>query len=131
MGTGHSLLQHHCAPMHEAKSIKTWLNESGVEEMYWTAQSHALKPIQHFWCELERRLWARPSRPASLPDLTSALLNKWAKHPKVWCKAFTEECYSPNTFVLIVFLFQINIVLLKENVLFPQKTLCSICFKLW
>uniref|UniRef100_A0A667WHW0 Tc1-like transposase DDE domain-containing protein n=1 Tax=Myripristis murdjan TaxID=586833 RepID=A0A667WHW0_9TELE len=73
---GPFLFQHDCAPVHKARSIKTWMTESGVDELDWPAQSPDLNPIEHLWDELERRLRARPSRPTSVCDLTNALLEE-------------------------------------------------------
>ncbi|MCJ8736326.1 hypothetical protein PDJAM_G00258380 [Pangasius djambal] len=80
-GAGPFLFQHDCAPVHKARSIKTWMTESGVDELDWPAQSPDLNPIEHLWDELERRLRARPSRPTSVCDLTKALLEEWSKIP--------------------------------------------------
>uniref|UniRef100_A0A3P8VX90 Tc1-like transposase DDE domain-containing protein n=1 Tax=Cynoglossus semilaevis TaxID=244447 RepID=A0A3P8VX90_CYNSE len=80
-GAGPFLFQHDCAPVHKARSIKTWMTESGVDELDWPAQSPDLNPIEHLWDELERRLRARPSRPTSVCDLTNALLEEWSKIP--------------------------------------------------
>ena len=60
---GPFLFQHDCAPVHEARSIKRWMSEFGVEELHWPAQSSDLNLIEHLWDELEQRLRARPSRP--------------------------------------------------------------------
>ncbi|KAL0182453.1 hypothetical protein M9458_021828, partial [Cirrhinus mrigala] len=70
-GAGPFLFQHDCAPVHKARSIKTWMTESVVDELDWPAQSPDLNPIEHLWDELERRLRARPSRPTSVCDLTN------------------------------------------------------------
>jgi len=75
---GMALFQHDCAPVHKARSIKTWMSEFGVEELDWPAQSPDLNPIEHLWDELERRLRARPSRQH---HLTNALLEEWSKIP--------------------------------------------------
>ncbi len=45
-GVGPFLFQHDCAPLHKARSIKTWMTESGVDELHWTAQSPDLNPIE-------------------------------------------------------------------------------------
>ena len=60
--------------MHKARSIQKWFVENGVEELDWPAQSPDLKPIEHLWDELERRLRARSNHPTSVPDLTYALV---------------------------------------------------------
>ena len=78
---GPFLFQHDCAPVHKARCIKAWLDEFGVEELDWPAQSPDLSPIEHLCDELEWRLRVRPSRPTSVPDLTNALLDEWAKIP--------------------------------------------------
>ena len=57
------------------------MNEFGVEELDWPAQSPDLKPIEHLWDELEWRLPARLSRPASVPDLTNVFLQEWSNIP--------------------------------------------------
>ncbi|KAI4887628.1 hypothetical protein NFI96_016632 [Prochilodus magdalenae] len=80
-GDGPFLFQHDRTPVHRASSIKTWMSESGVEELDWPAQSPDLHPIEHLWDGLERRLRARPSRPTSESDLTDALLEEWSEIP--------------------------------------------------
>jgi len=67
-GDGPFLFQHDFAPVHKARSIKTWMSEFGVEELDWPAKRPDLNPIEHLGDELERRLWARPSRPTSVSN---------------------------------------------------------------
>ena len=50
------LFQHDCAPVHKARSMKKCMNEFGVEELDWPAQSPDLNPIEHLWDEIEQRL---------------------------------------------------------------------------
>jgi len=76
-GDGPFLFQHDCAPVHKARSVKTWMSQFGVEELDWPAQSPDLNLIEHLWDELERRLRARHSRPTSVSVLTNALLEEW------------------------------------------------------
>ncbi|XP_042626643.1 importin subunit alpha-3-like [Cyprinus carpio] len=64
----------------EARSIKTWLDEFGVEELHWL-HSPDSNSIKHISDELEWRLRTRPSCPTLVPDLTNALLDEWAKIP--------------------------------------------------
>ncbi len=71
------LFQHDCSPVHTERFIKTWLDEFDVEELDWIPQSPDLNLIEHLWDELKWKLQDRPS--TSLPDLTNALLDEWAK----------------------------------------------------
>ncbi|KAL6466679.1 hypothetical protein MHYP_G00244830 [Metynnis hypsauchen] len=80
-GDGPFLFQHHCAPVHKARSIKTWMSEFSVEELDWPAQSPDLNPMEHLWDELEQRLRERLFRPTSVSDLINALQEEWAKIP--------------------------------------------------
>jgi len=45
-GDGPFLFQHDCTPVNKARSIKTWMSQSGVEELDWPAQSPDLNPIE-------------------------------------------------------------------------------------
>ncbi|KAI4888544.1 hypothetical protein NFI96_004044 [Prochilodus magdalenae] len=81
-GDGPFLFQHDRTPVHRASSIKTWMSESGVEELDWPAQIPDLHPIEHLWDGLERRLRARPSHPTSVSDLTH--------------KRFLSPCQAPG-----------------------------------
>ena len=45
-GGGPFLFQHDCAPVHKARSIKTWMSEFGVEELDWPEKSPDLNPIE-------------------------------------------------------------------------------------
>uniref|UniRef100_A0AAR2JMZ4 Tc1-like transposase DDE domain-containing protein n=1 Tax=Pygocentrus nattereri TaxID=42514 RepID=A0AAR2JMZ4_PYGNA len=69
------------APVHKARSIKTWMTEFGVEELPWPTQSPDLNPLEHLWDELERRR-ARNSVPQNLNDLRAALQEKWDAMPQ-------------------------------------------------
>ena len=53
-GDGAFLFQCDGAPMFKARCIKTWLDESGVEELLGPAQSSTdPKPSEHLWDELK------------------------------------------------------------------------------
>ena len=84
-GDGPFLFQHDCAPVHKARSIKTWMREFGVDELDWPAQSPDLNPIEHLWDELEQAVRTRPSRPTSVCDLTNAHLENWSKISNTLC----------------------------------------------
>ena len=59
------MLHHDCAPEHKAQSIMAWLDEFGVEEFDWPAQSSDFNPTEHIRDELDQRLRARPSTSVS------------------------------------------------------------------
>ena len=44
---GPFLFEHDRAPVHKARSIKTWMREFGVDELDWPAQSPDLNQIKH------------------------------------------------------------------------------------
>lgn len=46
-GGGPFLFQHGCAPVHTARSIKTWMSESGVVELDWAAQVQSSTQTEH------------------------------------------------------------------------------------
>jgi hypothetical protein len=77
--------------MHKERYIQKWFVKIGVEELDWPAQSPDLKPIDHLWDELERRLRARSNHPTSVPDLTNALVAEWEKVPAVMFKHLVES----------------------------------------
>ena len=52
---GPFLFQHDCVSVHEARFVKTWLGEFGVQELDWNAQSPDSNPIEHLWDKLEQR----------------------------------------------------------------------------
>ena len=46
-GDGPFLFQHDWAPVHKARSKKTWMSEFGVDELDWPAQLPDLNLIEH------------------------------------------------------------------------------------
>lgn len=51
------LLEHdQCAPVHKARTIKTWMTESSVDQLDWRLQSPDLNPNEHPWDDLKRTL---------------------------------------------------------------------------
>ncbi len=96
---GYFLFQHDCTPVHKARSIKIWLDEFGVEELEWSAQSPDLNPNERHWDELKWRLRAKSSSPASVPDKSDPLqMLYWMNgqtfpqiHSNILWKAFPED----------------------------------------
>ena len=76
--------------MHKARSIQKLFVKIGVEEPNWPAQSLDLNPNEHLWGELERRLWARPNRPTSVPDLNNVLVPEWKQIPATMFQHLVE-----------------------------------------
>ena len=56
-------------------------SEGGLGPLDPDQESLNLNPIEHLCDELEWRLWARPSRPTSVSDLTNVLLEEWSEIP--------------------------------------------------
>ena len=85
------LFQHDNAPMHPARFIQNWYVKIGVKELDWPVQSPELKPIEHLWDELERRLRAMLNRPTSVPDLTNTLVAEWKQVPAAMFQHLVES----------------------------------------
>ncbi len=79
---GPFLFQHNCSPVSKSRSIKTWSDEFGVEDLDWPSQSPDLNPIKHLWDEVEWKLRARPSRPKTVHDFTNAYWINGQKSPR-------------------------------------------------
>lgn len=47
------MFQNDNAPVHKARSIKTWCAKADVEKLEWPAQNPDLNCTEHFWDELE------------------------------------------------------------------------------
>ena len=62
-----------------------------MDELDWPAQSPDLIPIEHLWDELEHRLRAKPNRPATVPDLTNALVAEWKLVPAAMFQHLVES----------------------------------------
>ncbi len=53
------IFQQNLAPVHTAKSTKSWFNDHGVTVLDWPANSPDLNPIENLW-GLSRRRWETP-----------------------------------------------------------------------
>ncbi|MCI4379485.1 hypothetical protein PGIGA_G00228800 [Pangasianodon gigas] len=71
--------QHDNAPVHKARSMKTWFAKIDLEELECPAQSPDLNPTEHVWDDLEHGLHTRPPHQTSMPDLTNDLVAEWTK----------------------------------------------------
>ncbi len=94
-GEGPFLFQSDCVLVHKSRSIKTWLDEFGVEELDWPHRSQTSTPSNTFGVN-----WNGDPEPDLLMQhkcLTSQMLY-WMnvqklqqKHSKISCKVFPEE----------------------------------------
>jgi transposase len=69
------------APCHVSGPAKEWQGKHHINRMAWPAQSPDLNPIEHLWDHLERQVRKRNPLPTSLPSLTAALQEEWARIP--------------------------------------------------
>ncbi len=68
------IFQQDLAPVHTAKSTKSWLNDHGVGVLDWPANSPDLNPIKNIWSIVKRKM-SSPCWPALDKDI------RWAKNP--------------------------------------------------
>ena len=72
-----TLFMHDGAPCHQAKRIKTWLDNQRISVLGpWPGQSPDLNPIENLWTVLKRKV--SNMKPTALLKLRDAIL-------KVWC----------------------------------------------
>lgn len=66
------MFQHDIAPVHKARSLRTWVTKSSVKELEWAT----LNPSEHLGDEMEHRasLWDIGAQPLGLDN--NALLHR-------------------------------------------------------
>ncbi len=74
------IFQQDLAPVHTAKSTKSWLNDHGVGVLDWTANSPDLNPIENL---VKRKM--RNKRPKNADKLKAAVKETWASTPPQQC----------------------------------------------
>ncbi|GFV95808.1 transposable element Tcb2 transposase [Trichonephila clavipes] len=70
------------APYHRTVAAEQLLESKDIERMVWPARSPDLKPIEHVWDFLGRRLAARTLPPVTIRELRLALQDEWAAMPQ-------------------------------------------------
>ncbi|GFW05064.1 transposable element Tcb2 transposase [Trichonephila clavipes] len=70
------------APCHRTVAAEQLLESEDIERMDWPARSPDLKPIEHVWGFLGRRLAARTLPPVTIRELRLALQNELAAMPQ-------------------------------------------------
>ncbi len=70
-------------PYCQAESLYWMILQNNADYIQWqhfrksNANVEPLGPIQHLWDELAHRMCARPCYPASVSDLTNAIVAEW------------------------------------------------------
>ncbi|GFV96697.1 transposable element Tcb1 transposase [Trichonephila clavipes] len=67
---------------HHANIVDECLQSENITRMDWPAYSRNLKPIEHVWDMLGRRISARQPPPTCLPELRTEFLDEWCKIPQ-------------------------------------------------
>ncbi len=76
------IFQQDLAPVHTAKSTKSWLNEHGVDVLDWPANSPDLN-IENLWGIVKRKM--RNKRPKHADELKATVKETWASHTPQQC----------------------------------------------
>lgn len=76
------IFMHDNARPHTARIVSSYLNEVGITQMNWPAQSHDMNPIEHLWDYLGRRVRQRNPAPNDIKELKLALLEEWDNLPQ-------------------------------------------------
>jgi transposase len=74
--------QHVNARPHTARITTALLTNSIVAMLPWPSKSPDLKPIEHLWDDLDRRVRQRKPQPESLHQLMNALQDEWNNIPQ-------------------------------------------------
>ncbi len=79
----YSIFRQDLAPVHTAKSTKSWLNDHGVGVLDWPANSPDLNPIENLWGIVKRKM--RNKRPKNTDELKATVKETWASIPPQQC----------------------------------------------
>ncbi|SPO25311.1 related to transposase [Ustilago trichophora] len=78
-------------PKHKAKIAMQWFQDNHIRLLDWPAQSLDLKPIEHLWTKLKRRLGQYNTRPSGVLELECRVQEVWAQIPVSTCHALIES----------------------------------------
>ncbi len=77
------IFQQDLAPVHTAKSTKSWLIDHGVGVLDWPANLPDLNPIENQWGIVKRKM--RNKRPKNADELKATVKETWASIPPQQC----------------------------------------------
>ncbi len=77
------IFQQDLAPIHTAKSTKSWLNDHEVGVLNWPANSPDLNPRENIWGIVKRKM--RNKRPNNADELKATVKETWASIPPQQC----------------------------------------------
>ena len=84
---------------HKAKSVRAYMDATGISLMEWPTQSPDLNPTENAWAFLKRRLCQRTTYPVDADNLFDALSEEWNLIPDSY---FSNLIHSMFTRVLLV-----------------------------
>ena len=87
---GPAILMHDNARPHVARICRQFLNRNNVNVLPWPAASPDMKPIEHIWDYLGRKVRAR-GNVHNLRDLVNALTQEWNNIPNVVIRRYVRS----------------------------------------
>ena len=109
-GPGITFQQDNARP-HTARITQAFLQQQNIDVLPWPSKSPDLNPIEHIWNELDHRVWQRPHKPITLPELRQALQEEWDNLPQAvistviaslrcccWCRWRTHTILNISCF---------------------------------
>ena len=84
---------------YKAKSVRAYMDATGINLMVWPAQNPESNPIENAWALLKRRLRQRTTYPTNADNLFDALCEQWNLIPDSY---FSNLIHSMSTRVHLV-----------------------------
>lgn len=74
-GDNQWIFQQDNSPIHKAKIVNKFIENSNIQTLVWPAQSPDLSPIENAWAEIKRR--TKDRNPSNEEQLFQLMLNEW------------------------------------------------------